>query len=282
VRFYRFSGSCFLTKKDGTLRNWEAQLWAFAKRIQPGDIIALPRKRSSTIAFGHVTGPYRYVADAPTGTNHQIPVEWITTDLQRTRIDKDLLHSFGSAMTVFQVRRNNAEQRIRQLLLGKITATPHEATVAAIEELPDETESLDIERVAQDEIIQRIGARFRGHELEGLVEAVLQAQGFTTERTPVGADGGVDIVGGKGPLGLDVPRICVQVKSSDDPADVTVLRQMQGVLSTFGADVGLIVSWGGFKRSVEQEARRHFFRMRLWDADDLLEAVLEPDRKRAE
>lgn len=259
---------------DRTVKNWETQLWAFVKRIQLDDIIALPRKLSSTIAFGRVTGAYRYTADAPPGATHQIPVEWITTDLPRQRIDQDLLYSLGSAMTVFQVSRNNAEARIRQLIFGKgrsTVAEPENGSEASI----DDSSSVDIERVAQDEILQRVGARFRGHELERLANAVLRAQGFTTELAPEGADGGVDIVGGKGPLGLEAPRICVQVKSSDDAADVSVLREMQGVLSTFGAELGLIISWGGFKRSVIQESRRHFFKIRLWDAGDLLEAVLE-------
>lgn len=259
---------------EGTVKNWETQLWALAKRIKVDDLVALPRKQSSTIAFGRVVGPYRYVPTAPAGATHQIPVEWITTDLPRQRIDQDLLYSLGGAMTVFQVIRNNAEVRIREVIGvkgGPATTAPQQEAEPAL----DSSASLDIERAAQDEILGRVGARFRGHELERLVDAVLRAQGFTTEIAPEGADGGVDIVGGKGPLGLEAPRICVQVKSSDDPADVGVFREMQGVLSTFGAEMGLIVSWGGFKRSVLQESRRHFFKIRLWDAGDLLAAVLE-------
>jgi restriction system protein len=259
---------------EGTLKNWEAQLWASTKRIQIGDLVALPRKLTSTIAFGRVTGPYKYVESAPPGTAHQRPVEWITTDLPRQRIEQDLLYSLGSAMTVFQVSRNNAEERIRKLL--QVNGSPNPAyTDAEVDVALEASNSIDVERVAQDEILQRIGARFRGHALERLVEAVFAAQGFTTQLAPEGADGGVDIVGGKGPLGLEAPRICVQVKSSDDPIDVGVLRQMQGVLSTFGAELGLIVSWGGFRRSVLQESRRHFFKIRLWDAGDLINAVLE-------
>lgn len=258
----------------GTIKNWETQLWAFAKRIQVGDIVALPRKQTSTVAFGTVTGPYRYSDSAPSGAAHQVPVNWITTELSRQRIDQDLLYSLGSAMTVFQVSRNDAENRLRRLLNAGGDAQAVPASTDA--ERPEEyAGTVDIKRVAQDEILQRVGARFRGHELERLVEAILQAQGFSTERAPEGADGGVDIVGGKGPLGLESPRICVQVKSSDEPADVGVLRELQGVLSSFGAEIGLIISWGGFKRSVEREARRHFFKTKLWDADDLLEAVLE-------
>lgn len=262
------------SESEGTLKNWEAQLWAFARRIQVDDLVALPRKLTSTIAFGRVVGLYKFVEAAPAGATHQRPVQWVTTDLPRQRIDQDLLYSLGSAMTVFQISRNNAEERLQRLLHVTGGAPP-----ARLESEPDTSleasTSVDVERIAQDEILQRIDARFRGHALERLVDAVLNAQGFTTQLAPEGADGGVDIVGGKGPLGLEPPRICVQVKSSDDPADVGVLREMQGVLSTFGAELGLIVSWGGFRRSVLQESRRHFFKIRLWDAGDLVTAVLE-------
>ena len=145
---------------EGTVKNWETQLWAFAKRIQVGDLIALPRKLSSTIAFGRASGSYRFVPSAPPGAIHQIPVEWITIDLPRQRIDQDLLYSLGSAMTVFQVSRNDAETRIRQLIERK-AATPA-VTPKDMNELDVSEPAIDIERVAQDRIIERLGARFRG------------------------------------------------------------------------------------------------------------------------
>lgn len=261
----------FREESEGTRRNYESQLWAFAKRISVDDLVALPKKTSGTIAFGKVSGAYRYVAEAPPGAKHQLPVSWFPAEVPRQRIDQDLLFSLGSAMTVFQVSRNNAEARLRALIAGRPVERPASSQI-------DETttqDRIDIEERARDEILQRISHKFRGHEFERLVETVLRAQGFSTERAPEGADGGVDIVAGKGSLGLEAPRICVQVKSSDDPADVSVLREMQGVLTTFGADLGLIVSWGGFKRSVLTESRRHFFRIRLWHASDVLTAVLE-------
>ena len=54
--------------------------------------------------------------------------------------------------------------------------------------------------------------------------------------SPPGADGGVDILAGKGPLGFDPPRLVVQVKSQDAPVDVGVLRELQGVMHQFNAD----------------------------------------------
>ena len=49
---------------------------------------------------------------------------------------------------------------------------------------------------------------------------------------------------------------------------------LKGVMKDFGADQGLLVSWSGFKRSVLSEARRSFFEIRLWDASNLVEAIM--------
>jgi restriction system protein len=147
--------------------------------------------------------------------------------------------------------------------------------------------TLDVEQYARDRIRSFIGRNFRGHELARLVTELMKAQGYQTRMSPPGADGGVDIIAGRGPLGFEPPRICVQVKSSEEPASVNVLRELQGVVRSFGADHGLFVSWGGFKSPVINEARRLYFEIRLWDGGDLVERVLEnydrlPDEVQAE
>jgi restriction system protein len=76
-------------------------------------------------------------------------------------------------------------------------------------------------------------------------------------------------------MGFDPPRLCVQVKSSDQPLDVHVLRELQGVMKRFGAQQGLLVSWGGFTRSVLNEARQQFFELRLWDAGNVIDELLQ-------
>ena len=106
-------------------------------------------------------------------------------------------------------------------------------------------------------------------------------------RTGKGADGGVDIVAGRGAMGFEPPRLCVQVKSSQYPEDIKTVRELQGVMRQFGASQGLLVSWGGFRTSVTSLERQLFFEIRLWDADDVLDAVLEhydllPDAIKAE
>ena len=46
-------------------------------------------------------------------------------------------------------------------------------------------------------------------------------------------------------------------------------------MKSFGAGQGLLVPWDGFKQTVYKEARTLFFEMRLWDSDQLVQALLE-------
>ena len=125
------------------------------------------------------------------------------------------------------------------------------------------------------QVREYVERNFHGHGLSDLVAAVLEAEGYRVTISPPGPDGGVDILAGKGPLGFESPRICVQVKSGRQVSGVNVLRELQGVMQTFQADHGLLVSWGGFARPAEQEAKANHFNVRLWGPDQLLEAVLE-------
>jgi restriction system protein len=138
-----------------------------------------------------------------------------------------------------------------------------------------ETDAVDLEQLARDQIARLIIQRFKGHAMERLVEAVLKAQGYTTYHSPMGADKGVDLLAAPGPLGFGHPRICVQVKSSDSPVDHPTLSQLLGTMHSVQADQGLLVSWGGFKSSVEKETAQHFFRVRLWNQADLISQILE-------
>ena len=92
-----------------------------------------------------------------------------------------------------------------------------------------------------------------------------------TTLSPPGADKGVDILAGRGPLGLDSPRVVVQVKTGQ--ASIDEFRSLRGLVTALGADQGLLVAWRGYKGTVRTEAKQDYFKMRLWDAEDLLTAL---------
>jgi restriction system protein len=66
----------------------------------------------------------------------------------------------------------------------------------------------------------------------------------------------------------------VQVKSSETPVDAPTLQQLIGAMQSVHADQGLLVSWGGFKSTVESQRPTQFFRVRLWDQRQLVEELL--------
>jgi restriction system protein len=255
----------------GRTANHVGQLWAFSHRIKQGDLVVLPLKRRSAIAIGQVTGPYAFRTDLG-DAHHSLPVKWLATDLPRTAFDRDILHSFGAFMTVCEIKRNDAESRIRAVLKSPAPSVTGPRDDGDGES--DDEADVDIEDAARTQISDFISRQFAGHEMTRLVEAVLAADGYVTERANPGTDGGVDILAGRGELGFGSPRLCVQVKSQQSPADVTVFRGLQGSMQSFSAEQGLLVCWGGFKRSVLAEARANFFKVRLWDAGDLVDALL--------
>jgi restriction system protein len=258
----------------GSQRVWSGELWAFKERIQINEWVAVPLTSRSAIALGRIVGPYRYVPDAPLGARHQRGVKWVLTDLPRSEVDQDILYTLGATLTVFRASRNNAEGRLVAMAQGQ-TPKKMENNSADSEtvELEDDGGAIDLEQFASDQITKFIGRTFLGHELARLVGAILSAEGYQVQVAKPGADGGVDIIAGTGPMGFGQPRIAVQVKSGATPADVSVLRELQGVMPRFGADHGLIVSWSGFKDSVIREARQLFFEVRLWDSGDLVAAL---------
>jgi len=262
----------------GRISNWLGQLWGFARGIEVGDLVALPLKSRPAVAVGKCTGPYEPRPEGPEGAKHVRSVKWLRKDVPRSEIGQDLLYSLGSLMTVCQVTRNDAEARFQHIVeTGRDpNLFPRGTVVPAVKDPSDEDTGTvaDLEVLALDQIRAHIAARFKGHGLARLVAAVLRAQGYHAFASPAGPDGGVDIVAGGGPMGFDQPRLCVQVKSGASPVDVSVLRELQGVMKNFAAEQGLLVSWGGFKDSVHREGRRVFFEIRLWDSDRLIDALL--------
>ncbi|MDX2936498.1 CBS domain-containing protein [Streptomyces ipomoeae] len=101
-----------------TVGNWTGQLYRFVHEIQPGDFVVLPLK-SWLVAVGRVTGDYEYRSEAADGMHHVRRVEWLVTDIDRQTIQSDLLDSMGSLLTVFELSRFGAAERVAALAEGK-------------------------------------------------------------------------------------------------------------------------------------------------------------------
>lgn len=264
---------------EGKLRKHCGEIWAFVHRMRPKDWVLIASKNNPTINIAEITGSYVFEANAEDPYYHHRGISWLRLDVPRSSFDADLLYSLSVPRTVYQIQAHDGEKRISAMVSepGKSAPAVDMLSAPRRAEVPDVSQGdfPDLAEAARDQIAKLIIAKFKGHRMAELVNAVLKAQGYTTYVSAPGPDKGVDILAARGALGFGEPRICVQVKSGDTPVDHPTLTQLVGAMQNFSADQGLLVSWSGFKSSVTQERANQFFRVRLWDQNVLVEQLLK-------
>jgi restriction system protein len=278
-------------QKPKTLLNFAAQLNQFCNTMQIGDLVVVPLKTTAQIAIGEVIGPYIHKAEGRVSRK----VKWLKSDLPREVFRQDLLYSFGAFMTVCEIRRNDALRRVEAIVnsgrdpgFESGVEKPTKArSDAVVEPAGAGDEDVDLAEIARDQIERKIASAFTGHDFTRLVAEILKAQGYLVNVSPPGADNGIDIVAGRGALGFDAPRLVVQVKSGTTTVDQPTLQALIGAVQDAQAHHGLLVSWGGFKRTVDARRNELYFRIRLWGRTEIVNALLEayerlPEEFRAE
>ncbi|WP_170116292.1 restriction endonuclease [Rathayibacter caricis] len=271
-------------KSDKAVGNYAAQLNAFANRMAVGDLVVLPLKQQSRLAFGTVTGRYEYVPGTDT-LNHVRSVEWTRPDVARAVINQDLLYSLGAFSTVVQISRNDAAYRLGKVLAGAerdpgarpgVPLTLPKASDDVVD--TDEaiaTDGQDIEQFSRDRIRSRIREQFDGYGFQGLVAALLEAEGMTCKVPPKGRDGGIDIIAGSGVLGISAPTIIVQVKAQAGPIGSQVLDQLGGVVSQHNADHGLLVTLSELTKDAREKVTAQQLKVAVWDTEEVLRRLLK-------
>lgn len=274
---YDYLMNFYKDEKKNTIRNWIGQIYPFVHKVVKGDWIVLPSKFNATIHIGEVTGDYVYDKKAEDPYYHSRNVKWFAPDIPRTNFDQDLLYSFGAFMTFCQIKRNDAENRLKEMKINQWKSTQNWKVAAQNQEeiKDDENTMADLEQIASDQIAKLLIQKFKGHGMAIIIESILKAKGYITYRSPEGPDKGVDILAAPAPMGFGKPRLCVQVKTTDTATERVILDQLIGAMANFSADQGLLVSWGGFKSSVEKERASQFFKVRLWSQKEIIEEFLE-------
>ena len=189
-----------------------------------------------------MTAAYQFDPTALNPYYHRIAVKWIGENIPRQNFAQDLLYSFGAFLTICQISRNNAEDRLNNMKTHNWAASSDGFVTADIPAGDNDETFRDIEELSRDQIIRLIGSKFKGHELARLVNGILIAEGYHTFMSPPGPDGGVDILAGTGTLGFGEPRLCVQVKSQDTPVELKEIKALKGAMQDSLATQGLFVS----------------------------------------
>ena len=177
-------------KKHKTQLNFAAQLNQFCNTIKKDDLVVVPCKTTGKIAIGEISGSCTMTAEG----HPMRPIRWLKVDVPRDDLRQDLLYSLGAFMTVCEISRNDALQRVEALLRTGRDPGYESGAVAALRSptSPDTPTpgdvGVDLDEIARDQIERRVASAFTGHDFTRLVGEILKAQGYVVNISPPGPD----------------------------------------------------------------------------------------------
>jgi restriction system protein len=262
--------------KPGAVPVWAGILYRFGFEMQQGDLVVAPYRSDSTLNFGVVDGPYEYHEDVARHP-HRRKVRWLRTGVARGLFPQAALYEIGSAVTLFQVRKH--ADIFRQFLDTSSEEIFEKATIPATVSVDDSANTFEdepnadrIEQHTRDFIVKVLLRELSHEEFEHFTADLLRTLGYQARVTPFSADGGVDVIAHKDPLGLEPPLIKVQCKHSTSTQSRPDVQRLIGTLSS--GEVGLFVTLGTFsKDAVDLERERQ--NLRLFGGADITRLTVE-------
>jgi restriction system protein len=261
--------SVYPESKAGAVQNIASVLWRFSHEVRIGDTVITydPNKREYLV--GQITSDYQYDAKRAPHHVHLRAVKWLQ------RVARDVLNvstrnSLGSTLTLFAV----PDEAVVDLLAAGERKAPSEPT-GGLEERKDQLQqsNRDVEEQSRELIEDRILA-LDPYEMQDLIAAVLRAMGYRTRVSPPGSDRGVDVLASPDGLGLQEPRIKVEVKHRPNTA-IGSPEIRSFVAGLRAGDKGLYLSTGGFSKEAKYEAERATHPTTLIDLAELAVLVTE-------
>ena len=247
-----------------------AMVKRFAREVQPGDLITTYDRNRRLYPLGTVAGELQW-------RQHYLArvrkVKW-THEVDRDALSVSARNSLGAIATMFRLGAEVAAEMLA-------TARPIGDAAAAVPAPPHRP---DDEGLTQDSLLQDVEERARQFvedrlarldwdEMQELVAGILRAMGYKTRVSPPGPDRGVDIFASPDGLGLQEPRIFVEVKHREAQMGVQEIRAFLGGRKP--GDRCLYVSTGGFTKDARLEAERASVPLTLLTMRDLQQLLLQ-------
>jgi len=248
------------TKRQIT--TWANQLHKFLNEIAVGDRVLIFDPGTRLYHIGEVT------TEVVFDEKHDLPytrsISWVGT-VSRDELPTTSRYALGAILTLFSVN-DEVQKDIETVLSGeKVTV------VDELEEDVIDTEGEEVLEKAIEYMKDKI-QRLDWEEMQELVAGLLRAMGYRTTVSPAGADRGKDIVASPDGLGLEDPRIHVEVKHRKGTMGAPEVRAFVGGLRKVK---GLYVSTGGFTREAQYEAERSEVSITLVNIDEFARMVIQ-------
>lgn len=261
-------------RKEAQVINQAGQLYRFNEDIADGDEVLTYEAARRRYFLGSVAGGPQYVGENEVGeARFRRKVKW-TSRVDRDALAPDTRNTLGATLTIFRPNedaaadvRQNAVPLAAPESAAPPTAAPKASEAAALDEIGEAT----IQK-SHDFIEDRI-ARLGPYEMQDLVAGILRAMGYKTRVSPPGPDGGHDIFASPDGLGLEEPRIFVEVKHRTAAMGAPAIRAFLG--GRRPGDRCLYVSTGGFTKDAHGEALRAAVPLNLIDLPRVRELLVD-------
>ena len=249
---------------EGEVNSSVSRLWKFLHEVEKGDEVISYNSDARIYLVGQISSDYRFEKKGIPEFPQVKGVKW-SASVSRDDLSVGSKNSLGAIQTIFKIPAEVAEE-IRGLIKGEKPQT---------EPKEEDLELNDIKRDTQErarEFIKDQMQRLTWEEMQELVAGVLRAMGYKTKVSAKGSDRGKDIIASPDGLGLEDPRIRVEVKHRVKQTMGT--QEVRSFIATLRQnDKGLYVSTGGFSNEAHYEAERSNVPVTLIDMDALVQLL---------
>ncbi len=254
----------------GTISMWASQLRRFYVELQVGDAVATYDPSQRLYFLGTIQSGVES-RDHPLGRLRR--VKW-THKVERDGLSSSTRNTLGAISTLFHIT-DEASQEMWSRAVPIESVTTSDTTVQQdVRDDPQEALLREDVVARSQEFIEDHIARLNWQEMQDLVAGILTAMGYRARVSPGGSDRGVDITASPDGLGLQEPRIFVEVKHRrGTQMGATEIRSFLGGRQP--GDRCLYVSTGGFSKDARYEAERSSVPITLITLPDLRELLVE-------
>lgn len=257
----------------GNVHTSARQLYRFVHGPETGDAVVTYDPAARVYYIGTIEAAAEWSPGRGNALATRRAVKW-TCKAPRDVLSVETRNTLGSIMTLFVVHEEAAEElrRASVSLASSLDDVEVPSTPPVREELS--IEDLRWENVEKShEFIEDVIAKLDPYELQNLMAGILRAMGYKTRVAPPGPDRGVDIFASPDGLGLEEPRIFVEVKQR--PATAIGSQDIRAFLGgRKPTDRCLYVSTGGFTKDARYEGDRASMPLTLIDLQGLRELLL--------
>lgn len=263
--------------KEGSIQGAASTFVRYCNELQIGDAVCTYNSATRIYFLGRIESNVREPRERDGEWLYPRSVTW------RQRVPRDGLqqatkNSLGSIAALFKIK-GEALKDLEET--GVPMGSPESAVIDAANPTPPKSDSVAVtdELLAEvvsksHEFIEDLIAELDPYQMQELVAGLLRAMRYRTHVSARGSDRGIDVFASPDGLGLEEPRIFVEVKHR-----IGTKMGAQEVRAFMGGrrpgDRCLFVSTGGFAKDARYEAERSSVPLTLIDMPRLRELLVE-------